>query len=276
MTSDRARTYPPGVTCWVDTEQPDVDAALDFYGGLLGWSFTEAMPPEAPGRYVIASLEGQDVAAIGGPADGEPTWSTYVAVADADEATARLAGLGATVVSAPTDAGPGGRSAVLRDPEGVEVRLWQARRRLGAQMANLPGAWNFSNLHTADLDAAQEFYGPAFGWVFADQGWATSIQVPGYGDHLESTIDPDIRTRQEQAPEGFEDVIGAAVPTDGTPRWEVVFTVEDRDATAARALELGGTVLATADEEWTRTAQVRDPQGAVLTLSQFAPPTSWD
>ena len=25
------RSYPAGVTCWVDTEQPDVDAARDFY-----------------------------------------------------------------------------------------------------------------------------------------------------------------------------------------------------------------------------------------------------
>jgi hypothetical protein len=30
------RTYPHGVPCWVDTEQPDVDAALAFYGGLFG------------------------------------------------------------------------------------------------------------------------------------------------------------------------------------------------------------------------------------------------
>ncbi|MFY0407279.1 VOC family protein [Solicola sp. PLA-1-18] len=270
------RTYPPGVTCWIDTEQPDVDAALAFYGGLLGWSFTEAMPPGAPGRYVVATLGGQDVAGIGGPADGEPSWSTYVAVADADEAAAHLTGLGATVVSPPEDAGPGGRAAVLRDPEGAEFRLWQARRRLGAQAANVPGAWNFSNLHTADPAAAQAFYGAAFGWAFADQGWATSVQVPGYGDHLESTVDPDIRTRQAQAPEGFEDTIGAIVPVeDEAPHWHVVVTVQDRDASAALAESLGATVLRSADEEWSRTATVRDPQGAVLTLSQFAPPTDW-
>lgn len=79
-TGDQPRTYPPGVTCWVDAEQPDVDAATAFYGGLLGWQFTNAMPPEAPGRYVIATLGGRDVAAIGSGDDR--TWNTYVAVAE--------------------------------------------------------------------------------------------------------------------------------------------------------------------------------------------------
>ena len=31
------RSYPAGVPCWIDTEQPDVDAARHFYAGLFGW-----------------------------------------------------------------------------------------------------------------------------------------------------------------------------------------------------------------------------------------------
>ena len=89
---------------------------------------------------------------------------------------ARATSLGATVVSAPADAGPGGRGATLLDPQGCEIRLWQAARRLGAQVANTPGAWNFSNLHTADPAAAQRFYGELFGWSFTDQGWADRDQ----------------------------------------------------------------------------------------------------
>lgn len=42
------RTYPPGVPCWIDTEQPNVEAATQFYGGLFGWTFEDAMPPGAP------------------------------------------------------------------------------------------------------------------------------------------------------------------------------------------------------------------------------------
>ena len=36
--------YIPGVPCWVDTSQPDPDAAVDFYGGLFGWEFEDVMP----------------------------------------------------------------------------------------------------------------------------------------------------------------------------------------------------------------------------------------
>jgi predicted enzyme related to lactoylglutathione lyase len=276
--SDQPRTYPAGVTSWVDTEQPDVEAALKFYGGLFGWSFVEAMPPDSPGRYVIAQLDGRDVAAIGsaGPEASArpPAWQTYVATDDADVTSALLAELGATVVLPATDAGPGGRLAVLRDREGAEFRLWQARRRLGAQLTNVPGAWNFSDLHSAELDVATEFYSRAFGWVFADLGYGTAVQVPGYGNHLESTIDPDIRKRQAGAPEGFEDVIGALVPVavGDSPHWHVTFTVADRDDTAARAEHLGGLVLGREDSAWTKTATISDPQGAVFTASQFSPP----
>ena len=115
-----------------------------------------------------------------------------------------------------------------------------------------------------------------FGWEFDDLGFGTLIRCPGYGDHLEATVDPDIRTRQAGAPEGFADVIGAIVPADDDPPgWSVVLTVADRDATATRVEALGGTVLATSENDWTRDVVVRDPQRAVFTASQFTPPDSW-
>jgi predicted enzyme related to lactoylglutathione lyase len=38
------------VPCWVDTEQPDPDAACRFYGELFGWTFEDAVPAQAPAR----------------------------------------------------------------------------------------------------------------------------------------------------------------------------------------------------------------------------------
>ena len=75
-------------------------------------------------------------------------------------------------------------------------RLWQAAERLGAQAVNVPGSWNFSDLHTDQPDTT-EFYRGLFGWEIADLGFATLLRAPGYGDHLEATVDPDIRKRQE-------------------------------------------------------------------------------
>ena len=283
------RTYPDGVLSWIDTDQPDVEAAQRFYGGLFGWTFADATAPGAPVQYVIARLDGQDVAGIAGPADpgapagdvaaagrregSAPSWNTYVAVSDADAAARRVEQAGGRVLQPPTDAGEGGRAAVCADPAGVEFRLWQARRRLGAQAVNVPGGWNFSDLHAADPARSAAFYGEVFGWAFDDIGFGTMIRRPGYGDHLEATSDPEIRVRQAGAPPGFEDAIGwlAPVRADETPHWHVTFSVADRDEAAAAVERLGGRVLERDDNEWTRTALVRDPQGAQVTLSQYDP-----
>jgi predicted enzyme related to lactoylglutathione lyase len=261
------------VTSWIEVAQPDVEAGMTFYGGLFGWEIADVLPPDAPGRYAIATLGGLDVASLSGPADAA-AWSTYVAVDDADAVTRTMTERGATVIAEPADAGPPGRAATLVDPQGAEVRLWQARRRLGAQLTNVPGAWNFSDLRTTDPSAAGAFYEDVFGWRLVDQGWAAAIQVPGYGDHLEATTDPDIRVRQAAAPEGFADVIGGIGAADAgeTPHWHVTFNVADRDAAAEQVRRLGGEVEQTMEDDWTRKAVVRDPQGARFTVSQFTPP----
>ena len=64
--------YIPGVPCWVDTSQPDPDAALPFYGGLFGWEFEDMMPAGSPGEYFIARIRGGDVAAVSSPPEGAP------------------------------------------------------------------------------------------------------------------------------------------------------------------------------------------------------------
>ncbi len=66
------RSYPAGVPCWVDTEQPDVEAAMHFYGGIFGWEFEDTAPSGSTGRYVIATLDGQEAGAITGPAPASP------------------------------------------------------------------------------------------------------------------------------------------------------------------------------------------------------------
>lgn len=271
------RSYPAGVPCWVDTQQPDVEAAMAFYGGLFGWEFEDAAKPGAAGRYVIANLDGQEAGAIAGLEHGVPAWNTYVSVEDADSAARHLLSAGATLKSAPADTGAGGVQAVLADPQGAEFRIWQAGGRLGAQAVNVPGGWNFSDLHTTDLKAAVAFYTKAFEWQFDTLDFGTMIRRPGYGDHLEATVDPDIRVRQsgDAVPRGFEDAVAWLVPAGSRerPRWHVTFTVADRDRTAADAERLGASVLGQEDTAWTRTVLVRDPGGAVFTASQYTPPS---
>ncbi len=270
------RTYPHGVTSWIDTEQPDLEAARAFYGEVFGWRMTDAAPPDASGSYFIATLDGQDVAAIASTQAASARWNTYIAVDNADATAAAVTANGGVLLAPPTDAGSAGRAATCADPFGAEFRLWRAGTRLGAQRTNSPGAWNFSDLHTPDREAAMAFYTPLFGWRAADldQGAGAMLQVPGYGDHLAATVDPGIYERQASTPAGFADVIGGLVviPVGEAPRWHVTFTVADRDESAATAARLGATVVSTSDNMWTKDALVRDPQGAEFTVSQFTPP----
>ena len=275
-TTDNPHTYPQGVTCWIDLQVPDAQAAASFYGDLLGWETHDALPPEVPASYLIATLDGRDAAAIE-PREGEAFWLTYIAVDDVDAMVPVAVQAGGTVVDGPHDAGPGGRWAEVRDPQGAVFRLWQARNRLGSQVNNVPGSWNFSDLHTADVSRDLDFYRRVFGWEVEDMGpdAGAMIKVPGYGDHLEETDDPDIRIRQARAPEGFADASGGAVGLeDGEdPPWHVTFSVTDRDASASRAVDLGATVVSTRERQWARTARIWDPWGAELTLSQFVMPS---
>ena len=274
------RTYPEGVPSWIDIEQADLAAAQEFYGGLFGWTFEADAGPHPGAAYVIARLDGREAAGLGAVRDASaagaaPTWNTYVAVVDADAVGRRIAAAGGRIVTAPTDIDRAGRAADVADPSGAAFRLWQAGRRPGVQAVNVPGGWNFADLHTSD-PAEPQFYVSVFGWEFADLGFGTLIRCPGYGDHLAATVDPGIRERQASAvtPPRFEDAIGWLAPAhdDEPPHWHVSFTVGDRDRSAAAAERLGGTVLATTDTDWTREALVRDPQGGVFTASQFIPP----
>lgn len=89
-------------------------------------------------------------------------------------------------------------------------------------------------------------------------------------------LPPDIRRRQAGvvAPPGFEDAIAWVAPlaSGEPPHWHVTFAVADRDATATAAQRLGAEVLSLENTQWTRTALIRDPQGALFTASQFTPP----
>ncbi len=274
---NQPRTYPEGVTCWVDIEEADVEEAARFYGVLFGWTFVEAAPRR---RYLIAQRGGQDAAGIGQPpavddvATHLPHWNTYISVRNVTHAADHIVAAGGRITESPSDLVEAALTASCLDPEGIPFRLWQAQERQGAQIANTPGAWNFSDLHTTDPSASIAFYSGGFGWVFDDLGFATMIRQPGYGDHLARTSDPGIHERQsgDKVPPGFADAFGwLALAQEEQPHWHVTFTVADRDDAAAAAEQLGAIVASTTDTEWTRDAQIRDPQGADFTVSQYAP-----
>jgi predicted enzyme related to lactoylglutathione lyase len=270
--------YIPGVPCWIDTSQPDPDAAVPFYGALFGWEFEDAMPPEAPGKYFMARIRGGDAAAIGSIPDGAPsaaTWNTYIWVDSADETAAKAGAAGGSVLAEPFDVMNAGRMAVLADPEGAAFCVWQPGDHKGAQVVNEHGSLNFNTLATRDQAAAETFYGAVFGWKTLTIPAGVEWTLPGYGDHLEEKT-PGLREQMAQmgAPEGFIDVVAALTPlADGeSAHWSVTFAVDDVAAVAAKARELGGQVVSgPTDVPWARQAVITDPQGATFIASQFVP-----
>jgi uncharacterized protein len=273
--------YIPGVPCWVDTSQPDPEAAVDFYSRLFGWEFESVLPPDAPGQYFIGRVRGGDVAAVGSiPEDLPPmaSWNTYIWVESADETAAKVRDAGGNVVMEPFDIMDSGRMAVFADPEGAVFCVWQANRHKGARIVNEPVSLTFNGLNTRDVDGAKAFYGPVFGWTTLDLGAAAMWSLPGYGDHLERD-NPGLRKQVAEVggPTGFEDVVANINPIaddqpDTPPHWSVTFRVGDADAVAARATELGGTVIVPPfDAPWSRLTIISDPQGATFVGTMFAP-----
>jgi uncharacterized protein len=274
--------YIPGVPCWIDTNQPDPEAAVTFYRGLFGWDIENAMPPEHERPYFMARLRGGDVAGIGPIGDGAPpvaTWDTYIWVESADGTAAKVTEAGGRVLTKPLDVMDAGRTAVFSDPEGAVFCVWEPKRHRGAQIVNEAGSLNFNNLNTRDAEEAKSFYGAVFGWrTMAMGGGAEAWTLPGYGDHLE-LLNPGTRERMASmgAPAGFLDVVATLNPItveqgDVPAHWSVTFAVADADATARKAGELGGKVLASPfDAPWVRMTIIADPQGATFIASQFVP-----
>ena len=275
--------YIPGVPCWVDTSQPDPEAATKFYGGLFGWDFEDVMPAGSEAKYFIGRLSGKDVAAVGSIPEGAPEmalWNTYIWVDSADETASKVRDAGGAVVMEPFDVMTSGRMAVCSDPEGAAFCVWEAKENRGAQLVNDPGTLNFNSLNTRDAEGAKRFYGSVFGWTTLElPGGFEMWTLSGYAEHLEREYNSDIRNLTEEAggPAGFEDVVASIVPIgddqpDTPPHWGVTFAVDDADAVAEKASELGGKVIVPPmDAPWVRMAVIADPQGATFTASKYAP-----
>jgi predicted enzyme related to lactoylglutathione lyase len=276
--------YPAGVPCWIDTGQPDPDAAMLFYGGLFGWQFERVTSSDSPGPYFLAHLDGLAVAGVWPLPDEmgpEALWASYVCVESADLAAARASEAGGSVVTDPFDVGDAGRIAVLADQAGAVFCVLEPRSLKGAESVNAHGTWNWSELNTSDTEQAKAFYGTVFGWeataveMAGDEGimW----RLPGYGDFLEQLAPGTLERHKDfGAPEGFSDAIAwlsELAPDDvRPPHWSVTFASDDVRTHAEKAVELGGAVIVEPfDAEVVRVAVLADPQGAKFAVNQFEP-----
>ncbi|MDP9188260.1 MAG: VOC family protein [Actinomycetota bacterium] len=124
-----------GTWTWNQLATRDLDAAKKFYGTVFGW--VAEISPEAPedSPYLMWQVEGQKweeglagVMTIGDelsadmPAETPAHWMVYFAVADADEAIAKVKSGGGNVLFGP-QAIPVGKLAVFTDPAGAAFAI---------------------------------------------------------------------------------------------------------------------------------------------------------
>jgi predicted enzyme related to lactoylglutathione lyase len=251
-------SYTQGTPNWVDLQTTNQDAAKAFYSGLFGWTYDDQPMPQGP-VYSMAMLGGHPVAAIApqspemAAAGVPPVWNTYLAVDSVDEAAAKVEAAGGKVAMAPFDVMDAGRMAFVMDPAGAPVALWQANQHIGAMLVNEPGTLAWNELITADPGAIK-FYTDVLGLT------TSTMDMGAGGDYTLFEV-------------GGQQVGGSmAPPMPGIPNhWQVYFAVDDTDAAAAKAAELGGTVqVPPFDTPVGRIAVIGDPQGAVFSIIKLA------
>jgi uncharacterized protein len=168
-----------------------------------------------------------------------------VSVEDVDATSGRVKELGGELVAEPVDVREAGRMAVIRDPVGATVHLWQPGSQAGAGRVNDPGCMVWNELASADPERARAFYGELFGWTAEpDQSGYATVKREG-------AINGGIRPAQDGEP----------------PHWLVYFSFAKADEAAKAVGEAGGRVLAgPLDVAVGRIAIVADGQGAVFAL----------
>lgn len=248
----RDEAWPDGTPAWVDLMVPDRHAAREFYGALFGWDFEEGDPET--GYYTTCSVQGRQAAGIGeAPPGGDapPVWTTYLAASDAEAVSERIGAAGGTVMMAPMQVMGFGTMAVAADPTGAVFGLWQAGDHKGTSIVNEPGTLVWNECLTRDFEAAKTFYATVFGYGHQDMS----------GDGFTyATLDVDGKTV------GGLGGLGQA-PPEVPSHWMTYFAVEDTDAAAAKAVELGATVQSEPrDSEFGRIAVIQGPVGEVFSV----------
>lgn len=247
-------SFPNGAPCWVDLYTSDPDRSRTFYGELFGWKGEEA--GEEYGGYVTFVKDGMGVAGCmhnDGQSGSPDVWSIYLTTPDARATAEAATANGGQVIVPPMDVMELGAMAVLTDAGGAVIGAWQPGQHTGFGALDEVGAPAWFELHTRDYDASVAFYRTVFGWDAHAASDTPEFRYTTLGEG-------------ESARAGIMDASGFL--PDGVPaHWSVYFRVEDVDATLAKAVELGGSIVMPAeDTPYGRLAHATDPTGAHFKL----------
>jgi predicted enzyme related to lactoylglutathione lyase len=238
---------------WHDHVSGDPEGARRFYTELFGWDY-ELFDA---GGWQYPMIKVNDTTHGGfGPTQGgaPPSWLSHVTVDEVDAAAARVEAAGGSIVAPAMDIPDVGRMVVVADPQGAVVSLYTSA---SDEFEPAEGVFVWDEVLTTDVEAAKRFYVEVVGWETRDMDMG-----PGGVYTLFSAGGAD-RAGCMSMPPGAEGV---------PPNWMTYIGTGDADAAAARAKDLGATIMR---EPWDvetvgRIAILADPTGAVIGLFQPA------
>ncbi|MET8893314.1 VOC family protein [Streptomyces albogriseolus] len=239
---------PEGTPCWVDAVFDDLDAAKDFYGHVLGWTFGETSSEQ--GGYTQAYADDKAVAAVVPPTrgqEGTSQWCLYLAAEDASATAARIRDHGGELLMEPVQVADYGTMCLARDPGGAVFGVWQAGTHEGFQTTQTPGAYCWAEVFTREPEKSDAFFPAVFPYRSKQLEGEMDFRVYDLG---ERSVLGRMRMTDDFPPE---------VP----PYINVYFAVDDCDAAVARATDRGGVLrFGPMDSPFGRFAAISDPQGA--------------
>lgn len=253
----------PGRFCWFELATTDAKSALAFYGALFGWT-SVAQDMGEHGTYNLLKLDGKDVGGLyemfGPMFEGVPPhWMPYVCSADVDATAAKVTELGGKVLMPPLDIPDVGRMVVFSDPQGATLSAFQPGERCGTEVGEQDNhAFCWTELMTTDQDGAKSFYTKLFDWGTHDSDMGPAGTYTMWmqdGTHTGGCM-----TLPAEA---------AGAP----PHWMNYVNVEDVNASLAKALELGATLVVPVMPipDVGQFTMIADPTGAHLCLFQHDP-----
>jgi predicted enzyme related to lactoylglutathione lyase len=240
---------------------PDVDASKAFYSAVFGWETEDQLDDDGTRVYVMCTLDGKNIAGLGGQQPGMEAmpafWNSYICVDDVAATVAEVEGAGGSVMMPPMQAMEAGHMAIISDPAGAAVSLWQPIEHKGADVCNEPGTLSWNELMTRDVDASLDFYRTVLGWeiIGQDMGPMGTYHVVRGGENG-----------------GWAGIMAMPpdVPDMVPSHWMVYFATADIGATITKVTVNGGTVAAEPFDvpDAGTMAVMHDPQGGSFSLMQ--------
>jgi uncharacterized protein len=244
--------YTHGRFVWRELVTPDAAAAKRFYSELFGWNIRAVEVPGGARETIhAANVPVAGILELAAARGVPPHWNGYVSVSDVDAATRRVVALGGKVVLGPQNLASVGRFASALDPQGGAFSLMTGLRGDLPPAPPRSGEFCWEQVTAQDLPALEAFYTAVLGWTTAPLDARPHVHVFAHGDA--SKAENQVATATFAPP-------GVAT------HWMSHVVVDDLAGTRARAVRLGGEVVAPAVTVpgYGVFAVLRDPQGALF------------